>query len=54
MLADSAGTAWERWKESESRPQIIVIDKGLGIRFRCTGGMGHEEGLLLAEELLAE
>ncbi len=54
VLADSDGSVWERWKDGELRPQIIVIDRELGIRFRGTGGNGHEEGLLLAELLLAE
>jgi len=54
VLADPNGEVWERWKQSDTRPQIIIIDQDLGIRFRGSGGVGHEEGLQLVEELLTE
>lgn len=54
VLADTDMAVWERWKDGNLRPQIVIIDQDLGIRFRGDGGAGHEEGLELVETLLAE
>ena len=44
LLADADKSAWDLYADSNSRPQIIVFDRELNIRYRGAGSSGHAGG----------